>query len=101
MILGGPWQLLKSLKNYCLLCFDQLAWLGETLGAFSGSLVDPGESVWFLPVHGRRFGDIRGALGQASCVIEGPCGRLWDILGRFWDRRGGAGQSLKDLMVKY
>ena len=47
------------------------------------------------------FGCIRGALGQASCVIEGPCGRPWDILGRFGDPLGCFWQFLEGLMVKY
>ena len=44
------------------------------------------------------FGCIRGALGQASCVIEGPCGRPWDILGRFGDPLGCFWQPLEGLM---
>ena len=46
------------------------------------------------------FGCISGALGQASCVIEGPCGRAWDILGRFGDPLGCFWQPLEGLVVK-
>ena len=46
------------------------------------------------------FGCISGALGQASGVIEGPCGRPWDILGRFGDPLGCFWQPLDGLVVK-
>ena len=46
------------------------------------------------------FGCISGALGQASCVIEGPCGRPWDIFGRFGDPLGCLWQPLEGLVVK-
>ena len=72
-----PWASLaafKSLKNSLVFgCFQQLAGLGNTLGAFSelagewGSLVDSGGSVGvpgrFLPVPGRHCGSIRDAFG--------------------------------------
>ena len=46
------------------------------------------------------FGCISGALGQASGVIEGPCGRPWDLLERFGDPLGCFWQPLEGLVVK-
>ena len=48
-----------------------------------------------------RFGCLRGALGQASCDIEGTCGRHWDMLGRLGDPLGCFWQPLEGLVVKY
>ena len=57
--------------------------------------MDSGESVRLLAVLGRGFGDIRAALGQASCVIEGPwetlghLGAIWGSSGVLWAVAGG------------
>ena len=90
-ILGTPWAPLGS--HGCsqgLICVDF-----------------PGKYSVFHKRHRRAswrsldsFGCISGALGQASCVIEGPCGRPWDILGRFRDPLGCFWQPLEGLVVK-
>ena len=62
-----PWGSLAAFeiieKQWFCIVFEQLAGVGEVLGALSGSLVESGGSVRLLEVSGRRFGDIRGALG--------------------------------------
>ena len=101
-----------TLGHHASPCCD----LGDPLGSLGGPMAVPkgsfvlisfGKYSVFHKCHRRAiwrsldsFGCISGALGQASGVIEGPCGRPWDLLERFGDPLGCFWQPLEGLVVK-
>ena len=82
-----PWGFLVAFeivkRQLSLMGFEQLAGLGETLGALSGSLVDSGGSVRFLAFPGRHLETLGALLGRHLVSLKvrvGEFGTSWAIL---------------------